>query len=448
MSQENKRVQSIEDCVAYFASGETPEAEWVIGTEHEKIAIYQDTHARVPYEGERGIAVLLKRIARQQGWRPILEGTEIIGLEREGASITLEPGGQFELSGAPLATIRETCSEFNGHVDLVKEISEDLGIVWLSLGVDPLHSVPEVPVMPKHRYEIMRAYMPTRGSMGLEMMHLSATVQANFDFSDQADMVAKMRTAMGCTAIVSALFANSPISSGRENGYVSKRLAIWQNTDSDRCGLLPFVFESDFGYRRYADWALDVPMYFVVRNGQYLPAHDVTFRQFMEQGFEGHSAVMSDWDTHLTTLFPEVRLKRILEVRGADAVPRELTCALPALWKGLLYDAEACEAAWDLVSSFTPTQRQEAQLSVARGGLAGEVAGRPVHQWASQLVEISSQGLIRIGERRGLSQDERIFLDPLRQVLEDRRSPGEVILENWRNEWKGSLERLIESASY
>ena len=448
MSDPNLPLQSIDDCVNYFYSGETPEKDWVIGTEHEKIALYEDTLERVPYEGERGIATLLETIAKQGDWDPILESNKIIGLKRNGASITLEPGGQFELSGAPLATIKETCAEFNSHVDQVKSISRDLGIVWLSLGVDPLHAVSDVPVMPKSRYQIMRDYLPTRGGLGLEMMHLSATVQANFDFSDEADMAAKVRTAMGCTPVVSALFANSPLSAGTENGFVTKRLAIWQDTDPDRCGLLPFVFESGFGYARYAEWALDVPMFFLIREGRYIPARGLDFRTFMEKGLEGHRAQLSDWDMHLTTLFPEVRLKQIIEVRGADAVPRELTCALPAIWKGILYDAEALGEAWELVGALSFEDRVRGQESVARNGLAGELGGRPVKDLAGRLLEISSAGLDRIADRRGIEGGEQNFLAPLRRILDSGKSPGEVILERWRNEWGGSVERLISYARY
>ncbi len=448
MVDPSSALQSLDDCVNYFHAGETPEEDWVIGTEHEKIAVYEDTFERVPYEGERGIAVLLERISKQGEWVPILEGSKIIGLKRGGASITLEPGGQFELSGAPLATIKETCAEFNSHVDQVKAISEDLGIVWLSLGVDPLHPVSDVPVMPKSRYQIMRDYLPTRGSLGLEMMHLSATVQANFDFSDEADMVAKVRTAMGCTPLVSALFANSPFSARGENGFVTKRLAIWADTDPDRCGLLPFVFDSGFGYERYTDWALDVPIFFLIRDGHYIPAGGLTFRGFMENGLEGHRALLSDWDMHLTTLFPEVRLKQIIEVRGADAVPRELTCALPAIWKGLLYDADALDQAWDLVSSFTFEERVEGQVSVARKGLGAELGGQSVKPLADQLLEIASGGLDRISTRRGIEGGEQNFIAPLRRILESGKSPGEVMLDRWRNEWNGSLERLISYARY
>lgn len=448
MVDPNPVLQSFEDCVNYFHSGETPEKDWVIGTEHEKIAVYEDTWERVPYEGERGIAALLNTIASQGGWDPILEADQIIGLKHDGASITLEPGGQFELSGAPLATIKETCAEFNSHVDQVKSISRDLGIVWLSLGVDPLHGVSDVPVMPKSRYQIMRDYLPTRGSLGLEMMHLSATVQANFDFSDEADMVAKVRTAMGCTPLVSALFANSPLSAGVENGFVTKRLAIWEDTDPDRCGLLPFVFDPDFGYARYTEWALDVPMFFLIRDGRYIPARGLNFRSFMEKGLEGYRAQLSDWDMHLTTLFPEVRLKQIIEVRGADAVPRELTCALPAIWKGILYDAEALGEAWELVASLSFEDRVRGQGSVARNGLAAELAGQPVKELAGRLLEISSRGLGRIAARRGIEGGEQNFLAPLRRILESGKSPGEVILDRWRNDWNGSVERLISYARY
>ena len=448
MNDSQAPVRSLEDCIAYFRSGETSEDEWVIGTEHEKIGLYADTGERVPFEGERGIGALLARIAQREGWKPISEGENVVALSRDGASITLEPGGQIELSGAPLATIRETCREFNSHVDLVNEESQDFGIRWLALGVDPLHEVPAIPIMPKQRYRIMRDYLPTRGALALDMMHASATVQANFDFSDEADMALKLRTAMGCTSIISAIFANSSISAGRENGFASKRMAIWRETDPDRCGLLDFVFEEDFGYREYAEWALDVPMFFLVRDGRYIPAKGLSFRKFMRDGLAGCEALQSDWDLHLTTLFPEVRLKRIVEVRGADMVPRGLVCALPALWKGILYDADAQEAAWQLVSGFDLQEREDAQEAVARSGLGAEVAGRPVIELARELVAIASEALQRIGERRGIEGDERSFLEPIWEQLEVGMSPGEVLLDRWRNQWRGSREKLLEYATF
>jgi len=448
MSDSQTPVRDVEQLLEYFRGSETQLADWRIGTEHEKVGIYTDSFERVSYEGERGIGALLERIAKSEDWTPVYEEGKIIALRREGASITLEPGGQIELSGAPLWTIRETCREFNTHVDLVKDLSEDMGIAWLGLGADPLHSVPEIPRMPKGRYEIMRNYLPTRGSLALEMMFATATVQANFDYADEADMASKMRTAMGCTAIVSAIFANSSLKSGSASGYTTRRLDIWRDTDPDRCGLLHFVFEEGFGYREYAEWALDVPMFFIHRDDSYLPLGSTSFRQFMNSGFEGHRATLEDWDMHLTTVFPEVRLKKIIEVRGADTASRALICALPAIWKGLLYDAEACEAAWGLVAGWSREQREEAQQEVALHGLKAQVGSRPVLELANELVDISASGLARIAKRGETDADERNFLEPVREQLALGQSPGETVLEKWQGEWQASAERLIEYARY
>ena len=440
--------ESLQDLLDYFRAAETPVSEFRIGTEHEKIGIYAENRARVPYAGERGIGALLERIAERDGWSRIYEGESLVALEKQGASITLEPGGQIELSGAPLATIRETCREFNRHVDLVKEVSSDMGILWLALGGDPIHEVSEIPRMPKTRYDIMRAYLPQRGALSLDMMHSTATVQANFDYASEADMAAKLRMAMGCSPLASALFANSPIHAGRESGFVTRRVEVWRHMDPDRCGLLPFVFERDFGYRDYAEWALDVPMFFLIRDREYIPATAVTFRRFLEEGFHGHRATLGDWDVHLTTLFPEVRLKRVIEVRGSDAVARGMVCALPALWKGVLYDDQAGEAAWKLVEHLVPAQRQELLADVARQGLAAQVAGRSVLELAREFTEIASEGLRRLGVPGEVDSDERSFLDPVRDHLERGMSPGEVTLASWRGEWQGSLDRLIEACRY
>ena len=439
---------SIDELVAYFSQGETPRDDWVIGTEHEKIGIYTDDHTRVPYEGERGIGVLLERIASEDDWERVYEGENVIALKKDGASITLEPGGQMELSGAPLATIRETCSEFTSHMELTKRVSADLGIAWLSLGADPFHTIPEIPHMPKARYDIMRSYLPTRGRLSQHMMHATATVQANYDYSDEADMAAKMRTAMGCTPIVSALFANSSIIEGRDSGFASQRIEVWRHMDPDRCGILPFVFESDFGYRDYAEWAVDVPMFFLVRDHHYIAAKGVTFREFTLHGIGEHRATMEDWDLHLTTVFPEVRLKRFIEVRGADCGPKELICALPALWKGLLYDSAAGEAAFALARDWTLEERDQALVSAARQGLAGQAGGRPMLELAGELVDIATAGLARIAQAGGLGPDERDFLDPLRALLATGQSPGEALRDAWRDEWKESPERLVEYARY
>jgi len=434
--------------VDWFRAGETPLAESLVGTEHEKIGLYADTLDRVPYEGERGIGALLEAVREKVGWEPMMEGPHLIGLKQGGASITLEPGGQIELSGAPLRTARETCREFNTHVDMLNEVSEAFGIVWLGIGEDPVHPVSEIPHMPKARYDIMRAYLPTRGTRGLEMMHATATVQANFDYASESDMVEKMRMAMGIGPLASALFANSPIAAGAETGFVSSRVNIWRDTDPDRCGMLEFVFEPGFGYRRYMEWALDVPMFFIVRDGQYRPAHSVTFRRFMESGFEGEQALLSDWDLHLTTLFPEVRLKQIIEVRGADSVPRDLICALPALYKGLFYDDRARAEATDLVADWGPAERQEGLDQVARVGLEARVGGKPILERAEALVEISAGGLERLVDVGLADADEDVFLAPLRAIVTDGHSPGRGLLERWRGEWAGDVRRLIDYARY
>jgi glutamate--cysteine ligase len=441
-------VASISELVEHLRGGEKPADRFRVGTEHEKIGLRAEDLGPVPYHGERGIGAVLETIAREDGWAPVFEAENVIALEKEGASITLEPGGQLELSGAPLRTIFEACQEFNRHLDLVRRISEPMGLIWLSLGCNPLHEVAGIPRMPKARYQIMSDYLPSKGDLALHMMHLSATVQANLDYSDEPDMAAKMRTAMGLTPVVSAMFANSSLSGGKPNGFVSQRIHFWRHTDPDRCGLLPFVFDPNFGYARYVDWALDVPMFFVVRDGSYLPARGMTFRQFVKTGHEGHRATLSDFDRHLTTLFPEVRLKRVIELRGADAVPPHLTCALPALWKGILYDAEACSAAWGLVEDWSFEERVAALDAVSRKGLAAEVAGGPVLPLTRELVSLAFGGLRRIahpGETRG---DERGFLEPLFEQLETGKSPGQVILDRWETSWGRSLARLIDYARY
>jgi glutamate--cysteine ligase len=441
-------VASISELVDYVRAGEKPVERFRVGTEHEKIGLRQEDLGSVPYEGERGIGAVLEKVAREDDWVPIFEGENLIALEKDGASITLEPGGQLELSGAPLRTIFETCAEFNRHLDLIRRVSEPMGLLWLSLGCNPLHEVAKIPRMPKARYRIMRDYLPTRGDLSLHMMHLSATVQANLDYSSEADMVEKMRAAMGLTPVVSAIFANSGLSGGKPSGFVSQRIHFWRHTDPDRCGLLPFVFEPGFGYARYVEWAVDVPMFFVVRDGSYLPARGMTFRQFLETGFEGHRATLADFDRHLTTLFPEVRLKQVVEVRGADAVPCHLTCALPALWKGILYDAEALSAAWKLVEDWSFEEREAALGAVSRKGLAAEVPGGPVLPLAREVVSIAFGGLRRIAHPGESRDDERGFLEPLFEQLETEKSPGQVILDRWEGEWGGSFDRLIDYARY
>ncbi len=441
-------VSSAAELVAWFEQGEKPPQDWRVGTEHEKIGLSLRDYGSVPFDGPRGIAAVLESVAERDGWRRIREGESLIALEKDGASITLEPGGQLELSGAPLRTIHETCSEFTGHLSLMKRISEPLEIVWLGLGINPIHGVGQIPQMPKQRYRIMRSYLPTRGSLALDMMYATATVQANFDFGSEADMVVKLRMALGVTPIVSAIFANSALSDGKANGYVSRRLHIWQHTDPDRSGLLPLAFEDGFGYREYVEWALDIPMFFVVRDGRYTAANGMTFRSFMTEGRDGERATLDDWARHLTTLFPEVRLKHVIEVRGADAVPPGLTCSLPAIWKGLLYDAGARQAAWELVADSSHEEREAARGDVARRGLAARFANRPVLELAKELAAISRDGLRRIAHAGRRDPDESSYLEPVFAQLELGASPGQVVLDRWEGEWGRSLDRLIEYARY
>ncbi len=448
MNAKDRPIEGQGDLLEYFRESETPREDWRVGTEHEKVGVYADTGDRVPFEGPYGIGVLLEKIAVAAGWDPVEERGKTIALLKDGASVTLEPGGQIELSGAPLRTSRETCREFNAHVDLVKELSDEFGIAWLGLGIDPFHEVSDIPTMPKSRYDIMRSYLPTRGGLALDMMHATATVQANFDYQDEADMISKMRTALVATPIISALFANSSISGGKENGFVSKRLIIWRDTDPDRCGLLPFAFDPDFGYERYMNWALDIPLFFVVREGAYHAGDGVTFREFMAKGWHDLRPTVGDWDTHLTTLFPDVRLKRIIEVRGADTVPRDLICALPAVWKGILYDEGAREATWELLGETSFTELDASQFDVAKRGLRAELGNRKVLDLARELVTHSAEGLRAIAEAGETDQDERVFLEPLFEQIEKGKSPGEEIADRWRGEWGRSRQRLIKATRY
>lgn len=452
MNPHDRPVEGVGDLSAYFDAAETPREAWAVGTEHEKVGVYADTGDRVPYEGPYGIGALLEKVHAAVGWERVEERGRVIALQKDGASITLEPGGQIELSGAPLSTTRETCAEFNTHVDLVKELSDDFGIAWLGLGIDPFHDVDDIPHMPKGRYDIMRSYLPTRGGLALEMMHATATVQANFDYANEADMIAKMRAALLATPVISALFANSSISGGRENGYVSRRLVIWRDTDPDRCGLIPWVFDPDFGYERYLQWALDVPMFFLIRDHAYHAAGGVTFRQFMERGLEVDGQILRptvrDWDMHLTTLFPDVRLKRIIEVRGADTGPRAHICALPAVWKGLLYDADALDGTLSLLSGVSTEVLDAGQLDVARRGLRGEMGKHKVLDLARELVALANGGLGRIHADGFSDADERGFLDPLREQVEKGMSPGEEIARRWKDEWNGDRQKLIQATRY
>src|SRR5436305_14600 len=378
---------SRDDLVAWVASGAKPKAQFRVGTEHEKTPFTLNGHNPVPYEGGRGIKALLEGMQLLLGWEPIMERGNIIGLYdvTGGGAISLEPGGQFELSGAPVETIHQTCSELMAHLAQVREIATPLGIGFLGLGMTPSWSRQQIPVMPKGRYRIMTNYMPKVGSYGLDMMYRTCTVQANLDFSSEADMVKKLRVSLALQPVGTALFANSPFTEGKPNGFLSFRSEIWRDTDNARAGMLPFAFEDGMGYERYVDYALDVPMYFVKREDEYIDVSGMSFRDLLHGKLPGHDnlrATRSDWVNHVSSIFPEVRLKRFLEMRGADMGGRDHVLALPALWAGLLYDQTALDAAWDLVNSWGEAERSALRADVPRLALKAEIAGRKVRDVA------------------------------------------------------------------
>ena len=444
----SRPAEDVEQLVEYFREGETPRADWRVGTEHEKLGLYAKTLKPVPYDGDKGIRALLSAIEKRHGWKPLSDAGLLVGLERDGRTITLEPGGQLELSGNPLVSLHETEREFRDHIALVNGISAELGIVWLGLGLHPIAAVSELPRMPRERHQIMRQYLGARDTLGLHMMHATAGVQANFDFADEADAARKLRLALAASPVSTALFANSPFSEGKPNGFQSRRAEIWRHTDNDRWSLLPFAFAPDFGagtaYRRYTEWALDVPMFLIVREGHSLPARGVTFRRFMAEGFGAHRATLADWVVHLTTVFPEVRMKRVIETRGVDAVPGAQVCALPAFWKGLLYDDQALAAGLERLASWSHGDVDALHAAVAREGLRAKAPDGPVLEVARELVALSRQGLQRQAVRNAAGEDESIYLEPLQRVAERGTSPAAQLLATWN----GSMGRVVEATKY
>jgi len=434
---ERPPIESVEDLVQYFVRAEKPRARWRVGMEHEKLGFFAGTTQPVPFEGPRGIEAVLTRFERF-GFAPYREetGARIAGVKAN-STLSLEPGGQFELSGEAFPCAHACKEELLHHVAQAWAVGAELGIVWLGLGYRPFGTVEEMPWMPKTRYGVMRAYLPSRGKHALDMMLMTATVQASYDWSSEEDMVRKMRAAMSVSPLVSAMYANSFLVRGRDSGYASFRYEVWKHVDPDRCGLLPFVFDEDFGYRRWVEYVLDVPMFFVRRAGRYIPAHHLTFRRFMEEGLEGHRAHMGDFEDHLTTLFPEVRAKALIEVRGADACGPHLNAALPALWKGILYDEQALEAADALLAGMSFAARLDLQTEVARHGLAARFERGRVLDYARELFTIASEGLRRQACPHGDAPDERVVLEPLAAVLEEGRSPAAV----WRARWEGEHGR-------
>ncbi|MEA1650156.1 glutamate--cysteine ligase [Nitrospirillum sp. BR 11164] len=439
------------ELVEYLEQGNKPADAWRIGTEHEKFAFRLGDNRPLPYEGEQGIGRILSEMATRYDWTPVTEGENIIALTKGQASITLEPGGQFELSGAPLSTIHQTCGEVSEHLAQVRAIGADLGIGMIGLGFNPKWKREDIPWMPKGRYRIMRDYMPKKGTMGLDMMTRTSTVQVNLDFSSEADMVKKFRVSLALQPIATALFANSPFKEGKPNGFQSLRSHVWTDTDPDRCGDLPFVFEDGFGFERYADHALGVPMYFVYRDGQYIDASGQDFRAFLRgelPALPGERPLITDWVDHLTTLFPEVRLKRFLEMRGADGGPWARLCALPALWVGLLYDTAALDAAWDMIKDWTEEERAQLRNNVPRLGLDTPFRKGTVLDLARQTVAISRSGLDNRARLAGMGDNESHFLDALQAIVDSGVSPATELLNKFNGEWGGDIDRVYAEYAY
>ncbi len=446
-------IERQEQLAEYLAEGCKPKDAWRIGTEHEKFGYCRDSLKPLPYDGPRSVRAMLEGLRDQFGWKPLLEGEHIIGLKKGGATVSLEPGGQLELSGAPLETIHETCEETNQHLAEVKSVADGIGAGYLGLGVSPDWSREQVPVMPKGRYDIMRAYMQKVGTHGLDMMLRSCTIQVNLDFGSEADMVKKLRVALALQPVANALFASSPFIDGKPSGWLSYRGRIWQDVDHDRTGTLPFVFEDGFGFERWADYALDVPMYFVYRNGVYLDASGQSFRSFLDgklPALPGETPTLSDWADHLTTIFPEARLKKFIEMRGADGGPWRRICALPAFWVGLVYEQASLDAAWDLAKDWTAEERDQFRIEASVKGLKAEIRGRSMLDIAKETLEISEAGLkarARPGAD-GLLPDETHFLNALKEVVDTGETPAEELLRCFDKEWDQDFANLYRDCSY
>lgn len=440
------------DLIEALARGAKPRERWRIGTEHEKVVFHTNPLRPVAYEGQHGVRALLDGVIAKAGWAPIWDKEAIIGLKGPAGegSISLEPGGQFELSGAPLETLHETADETARHLTLVKALGRVLDIHFLGLGVTPLWAVKDIPAMPKSRYGIMTPYMEKVDTLGTSMMYRSATIQANLDFGDEADMVKKLRVGLALQPIATALFANSPFIDGHDSGYLSFRSHIWQHTDSQRTGMLPFAFEPGMGFERYVDHALDVPMYFVVRDGRYIDTAGESFRAFLDgrlPQLPGEKPTIVDWENHLSTLFPEVRLKQFLEMRGADMGSAEAITALPAFWTGLLYDQSALDAAWDLVKSWTAEERQGLRDSVPRTALQTPFRNGTAGEVAREALAIATAGLTNRARRDGQGRDETIHLALLQRILDSGRTQAEHWLELYRGAWGGDLTKIFEAAA-
>ena len=446
-------IERHEQLAQYLADGCKPKADWRIGTEHEKFGYCKDTHKPIPYEGERSVRAVLEGLRDVHGWAPVTEQGKLIGLEKNGANVSLEPGGQLELSGAPVETIHETCDEVNDHLREVKDVADKVGVGFIGLGAAPEWKHEDMPLMPKGRYKLMDGYMQKVGTMGRTMMRRTCTVQVNLDFSSEADMVQKLRVAIALQPVATALFANSPFFEGKPNGLKSWRSRVWRDLDADRTGMVPFVFDEGFGFESWVEYALDVPMYFVYRNGQYINALGQSFRDFLNgelPALPGETPTLSDWADHLTTLFPEARIKKFIEMRGADGGPWRRLCALPAFWVGLTSDQSALDAAWDLVKGWDAPTREALRVAASEQGLQAKVDGIDMHELAREVVAISESGLKARGRKGagGMVPDETHFLNALKESVESGKVPADELLEHYHGDWNGDLSRIYGEYSY
>lgn len=451
-SANDKQVNNRTELIEYLESGCKPPSNWKLGTEHEKFGFTTEDLRPLPYSGSRSINAILTGLANDFDWRPVLEeGQPIALLDETGASITLEPGGQLELSGAVLDNIHQTCTEVNTHLKQVRSISEPLGISFLGMGFQPKWQRQDMQWMPKARYRIMREYMQKVGSMGVDMMARTCTVQVNMDFSSEPDMVQKFRASLALQPIATALFANSPFTDGKPNGFLSYRSHVWEDTDPDRTGMLPFVFDGDMSFEKYTDYMLQVPMYFVYRDGEYIDASGQSFLDFLNgrlPALPGELPTITDWENHLTTAFPEVRLKKFLEMRGADGGPWARLCALPALWAGLLYHQDSLDAAWDLARDWSMEERLKLREDVPRLGLNAEIQQRTVREIALEVIQIASQGLVARGRLNAAGDNETGFLSPLQEVAESGVTPAERKLKRYHEDWNGSVDPVFTECAY
>ncbi|MDB2475666.1 glutamate--cysteine ligase [Paracoccaceae bacterium] len=446
-------IERYEQMAEYLASGCKPKEDWRIGTEHEKFGFCKDSLLPLPYEGERSIHAVLSALRDRHDWQELHEAGKLIGLTKDGANISLEPGGALELSGAPLETIHETCDEVNVHLKEVKGIADEIGVGFIGLGAAPTWMHEEMPLMPKGRYKLMDAYMGKVGTMGRTMMRRTSTVQVNLDYSSEADMIQKLRVGIALQPVAVALFANSPFFEGKPNGHKSWRSRVWRDTDNARAGMIPFVFDDDFGFERWVEYALDVPMYFVYRDGKYIDALGQSFRDFLDgklPALPGEKPTLSDWGDHLTTAFPEARIKKYIEMRGADGGPWRRLCALPAFWVGLCYEQDSLDAAWDLVKDWDAETREALRVTASVDGLRAKVGNIDMHELSKSVLDIAHAGLAKRARpgAGGMIPDETHFLNALMESVETKKTPADELMDHYNGAWAGDLNRVFAEFSY